>query len=187
MVWIDELWLYLNTDTDQVDDVAYAMQLARLHDWVKWCSRPHDVPIFAQKQRNTCYFYRYAANEPDTIFVRFDDDVIYIHPGTVASMVNHQLASTATATFPIIINNARVSYLLQKQGKIPDDWGEITDDCMDGVGWGNGAFATLLHQKLIGAIWNEDGGRGVLHPPPHADQERSVLHLLLRLQGQHLR
>ena len=58
---IDELWLYLNTDTDQADDVAYAIRLEQQHTWVKQFSRPSEVPIFAQKQRNTCYFYRYAA------------------------------------------------------------------------------------------------------------------------------
>src|SRR5690606_32691673 len=32
---VDEYWLYLNTDPDQVSDLRYAYQLARRYDWVK--------------------------------------------------------------------------------------------------------------------------------------------------------
>jgi hypothetical protein len=147
---VDEYILYMNTDDDQVSDREYGYRLAEEHDWIRIIERPERYP--GPKQRSTGYFYRYAT-DPQTVYVRLDDDVVYLHEGAVENLVRARLDMPApTAVFPIIINNAIASHFLQLCGKIPAEWGEVKQYCMDANGWANGAFAVKLHELLLDRI-----------------------------------
>lgn len=147
---VDEYVIYMNTDDDQVTDRAYGYQLAEEHDWIRIIERPERYP--GPKQRSTGYFYRYAT-DPGTIFVRLDDDIVYLHEAAIENLVRARLEMPApAAVFPIIINNAICSYFLQACGKIPREWGEVGMYCMDPVGWANGPFAVKLHTMLLDHI-----------------------------------
>ena len=153
---VDELWLYMNTDPGQVDDMSWAILTARKRSWVKLVQRPIKVVVHQRKQRNTGYAYRYMT-DPDTVYVRFDDDVVYVHEDTIATLALHKIYNPAvTCSFPIIINNAICSHFLQKDGKIPIEWGEVDLFCMDKNGWGNGQFAIKLHEQFLADIENDD-------------------------------
>lgn len=147
---VDEYILYMNTDDDQASDRAYGYALAEQYDWIRIIERPERYP--GPKQRSTGYFYRYAT-DPDTVFIRFDDDIVYVHESAVENLVRARLEMPAPATvFPIIINNAICSYFLQACEKIPREWGEVGMYCMDPVGWANGPFAVKLHELLLAHI-----------------------------------
>lgn len=147
---VDEYILYMNTDDDQVSDRAYGYALAEQYDWIRIIERPERYP--GPKQRSTGYFYRYAT-DPGTVFIRFDDDIVYVHESAVENLVRARLEMPApAAVFPIIINNAICSYFLQACGKIPREWGEVGMYCMDPVGWANGPFAVKLHELLLSHI-----------------------------------
>lgn len=149
---VDEYWLYMNTDPDQVEDVAYAHELAEEYPWIKLKSRPDRQPLHP-KQLNTGFFYLHAI-EPDTIYVRLDDDIVYVHEDAMERLASSKIASPwATAHFPIIWHNAICSYWLQKMGKIPESYGIVQSPyCMDPVGWGNAWFAEQIHRQLLGHI-----------------------------------
>lgn len=147
---VDEYILYMNTDDDQVTDRAYGYALAEQYDWIRIIERPERHP--GPKQRSTGYFYRYAT-DPGTVFVRLDDDVVYLHDDAVENLVRARLDMlTPTAVFPLIFNNAVVSHFLQLCGKIPAEWGEVKQYCMDPNGWANGPFAVKLHELLLNHI-----------------------------------
>jgi hypothetical protein len=147
---VDEYILYMNTDDDQASDRAYGYQLAEEHDWIRIIERPERYP--GPKQRSTGYFYRYAT-DPDTTYVRFDDDVVYVHEDAVENLVRARLEMPEpAAVFPIIVNNAICSYFLQACEKIPREWGEVGMYCMDPIGWANGPFAVKLHELLLDHI-----------------------------------
>lgn len=150
---IDELWLYLNTDPDQTSDLRYAYQLARAHPWVKIKDRPTGTVLQKPKQRNTGYAYRYMT-DPGTVYLRFDDDIVWVHPDTVPRLVRAKLEHPASmCVFPIIWNNAICSWFAQQLGKIPRDWGTVgAPYCMDPVGWANGQFAVNIHGLLLDHI-----------------------------------
>ena len=151
---VDEYILYMNTDDEQVADREYGYRLAEEHDWIRIIERPERYP--GPKQRSTGYFYRYAT-DPDTVYVRLDDDVVYLHEAAVENLVRARLEMPApTAVFPIIINNAICSHFLQLCGKIPAEWGEVKQYCMDSNGWANGAFAVKLHELLLNHIERGD-------------------------------
>jgi hypothetical protein len=148
---VDEWWLCINTDPGQVDDLSWMLSTHNRRPWVQLKERPEGVLVHSRKQRNTGYFYRYMT-DPDSVFVRFDDDVVYVHEDAIEKIVLNSLNNECVATFPMIINNAICSYFLQKDHKIPLDWGEVRLDCMDGNGWGNGQFAIDLHELFLAHV-----------------------------------
>lgn len=159
---LDEWWLCMNTDPNQASDVAYAYRLALgERTWIKRKDRPVGCPRITPKQRNTGYFYRYMT-DVDTIYVRFDDDMIYLHPKCLERLVRARIAmhDSTLGAFAWIWNNAIVSWYAQQHGKIPMDSGVVGEPfCMDPVGWANGQFAVNIHNQLLAAI-EESGGAG---------------------------
>lgn len=147
---VDEYILYMNTDDGQASDRAYGYALAEQHDWIRIIERPERHP--GPKQRSTGYFYRYAT-DPETVYVRFDDDVVFVDESAVENLVRARLQMPApTAVFPVIFNNAIVSHFLQACGRVPMEWGEVKPYCMDPMGWANGPFAVKLHELLLDHI-----------------------------------
>jgi hypothetical protein len=175
---VDEWWLCLNTDPGQADDLRYAYLLAAAHpDWIKIKDRPDGRPRRHPKQRNTGYFYEYMTDR-DTVFVRFDDDIIYVHEEAIPRLVTHRIEHGAgVASFPVMWNNSIISWYAQQSGAIPlagepdltDVSGlgkgtELADCyvwpkvggpyCMDPVGWADGRFAVAIHRLLLTAVEN---------------------------------
>lgn len=160
---VDEWWLCLNTDPQQVSDLRYAYDLARRYSWIKIQDRPAGCPRKHPKQRNTGYFYRLMTDR-DTVYVRFDDDIIYVHDDAVTHLVRHKLESPQLCSFALIANNAIVSWYLQAAGVIPAGgtqceinngyvWPRVGGPyCMDPVGWADGAFAVALHRLVLDHI-----------------------------------
>lgn len=154
---IDEWWLYLNTDADQVDDLVYAHELAETYDWVRLVERPNGYPVLTPKQKNTGYAYLYMADR-ETVYVRLDDDIVYLHYDAIANLVKSKvaLADSVLCAFPIIINNAIVSWHLQQQRRLPGPskgWESVQlPYCMDSVGWASGEFAVRLHEFVLDKI-----------------------------------
>jgi hypothetical protein len=154
---IDELWLYLNTDPDQVSDLRYAYGLAKRHKgFVRIIERPVDCPRQQPKQRNTGYAYRYMA-DPDTMFLRLDDDIVYVHPDAVEKLCTAKAALPGTlAAFALMWNNAIISWYAQHLDIIPKSFGVVQAPfCMDPVGWADGEFAVKIHRLLLD--WIEQG------------------------------
>jgi len=150
---LDEAWLCLNTDPDQTEDLAWAYRIVKERPWAKLRSRPQGVIHHPRKQRNTGYFCRYMT-DPDTIYLRFDDDIVYVHEDAIARLVLHAIHGEQACAFPIIINNAICSHFLQRDGRIPLEWGEVRLYCMDRKGWSSGKFAVQLHELLLSHIDN---------------------------------
>jgi hypothetical protein len=155
---VDEWWLCENTDEDQASDLAYGIKLAvKNKTWIKRKRRPDEVPMLTPKQRNTGYFYR-EMTDPDTVYVRCDDDIIYLHEQAVERLVRHRLqVGVGVASFPVMWNNSVVSWFLQQAGVIPREWGAVGGPyCMDPVGWANGQFAVKMHDRLLTFVQNGD-------------------------------
>lgn len=154
---LDEWQLWMNTDpTGQERDIEYAHELAEHFDWVTLKELPEGVIRESPKQLNTGSFYRYTT-DPGTIYLRFDDDIVYVHPDAIPNMVDAKVNQPGTlACFPIIWNNAICSWHLQARGVIPREYGVVKDAyCMDPIGWADPGFATRIHNLLLG--WIEEG------------------------------
>lgn len=150
---VDEYWLALNTDPDQVDDLRYGYQLAASKDFIKAKDRPAGLPFRTPKQRNTGSFVRYMT-DPDTVYVRFDDDIVYVHEHAIERLVRHKLATpSSVCSHPVMWNNSIISWFLQQAGIIPESYGKVGGPyCMDPIGWADGRFAVRIHQLLLDHI-----------------------------------
>lgn len=152
---VDEWWLCLNTDDSQTEDLKFAYRLARQFPWIKLQTRPAGLPRLHPKQRNTGYFCRYMT-DPNAVYVRLDDDIVYVHGSAVERLVRHKLQTPeAVASFPVMWNNAVVSWFAQQSGVIPRDFGVVGGPyCMDPMGWANGQFAVDIHRLLLDKVKN---------------------------------
>lgn len=147
---VDEWWLCLNTDPDQVSDLRYGYKLASQHQFITAKQRPSGTMRKTPKQRNTGYFYRYMIDS-DTVYVRFDDDIIFVHEDAIDTLVRHKIATPKSlCSFATMWNNSIVSWFAQQSGIIPKEFGEIKQMfCMDPMGWANGTFAVKIHELLL--------------------------------------
>jgi len=155
---LDEWMLFMNTDDHgQEDDIAQAENMAAHYPWIKLYPRPETDERHQHKQMYTKLFYRYCT-DPDTVYLRFDDDIVYVHENTIRSMVEQKTARPGTlGLFPIIWNNAICSWHLQQRGNIPNDvasgWPTVGQPyCMDPVGWADGGLAVRMHELLLERI-----------------------------------
>ena len=162
---VDEWWLCLNTDpTGQDNDLRYAYELAKRYPWVKVKDRPAGYPRRHPKQRNTGYFYLYMT-DPLTTFVRFDDDIVYVHEDAITRLATSAWERPESAcSFPIMWNNSIISWFAQQAGIIPEagshsngyTWPEVGGPyCMDAVGWANGRFGVEIHNLLLTTLEEE--------------------------------
>lgn len=177
---IDEAWLFMNTGPGQEKDEAYAHELAKRYDWIKIVEKPGPdspshwaIPPSWREgyrdpiQRNTGRAY-FLMQDPKTVYIRFDDDIVWVHRDAIEALVHSKLHSLdkTVAIFPIIINNAVSSWFLQREKKIPMEWGEVGRSAggngqfvsaVDPIGWGDPYFAEKLHTYALD--WMEgDGG-----------------------------
>ena len=149
---VDEIWLCLNVDDDQVDDLRYAYRLARGHRQTRIVERPRGLPRRHPKQRNTGQFYVHMT-DPDTTYLRLDDDIVYVHEDAIGNLARHSQASAGVlCSMATMWNNAVVTHFMQAAGIVPREWGEVRRYCMDPNGWANGAFAVKMHRLLLDTV-----------------------------------
>jgi len=151
---VDEWQLWQNTDPDQESDRQYATKLAEENDWIVEVPYPGDEEkrVFP-KQLNTGAFYQ-LCQEPDTVYVRMDDDIVWIHDKAIERLVESRLDNPYPfVVFPLIWNNATCSYFLQQGEQMPSWWGKVGSPyCMDHVGWADPEFAQAIHNHLLDQI-----------------------------------
>lgn len=152
---IDEVQIWLNTGPGQDDDLAWLYSLPGIYgDWVRLIPRRTDRTPDPSKQRNTGGFYIHTT-DPGTIYFRFDDDIVYIHPDYFTSMTQFRIAHPGYfLVFGHIWHNAIISYLDQQvHHNIGTEAGVVSEPfCMDPVGWRSGEFAEHIHRLLLQRI-----------------------------------
>ena len=152
-------WLLFN-NAYLPEDSTYADQLAAQWDWVE-VLREHGIahtisesasdPFKWSRPENISLFYKYMNEPDDTVYLRFDDDIVYIAENCIERWVRYRIEHPEPfAVFPTIINNVRTSYHMQQQGIVPE-WG-IKNDMYDKVAWKNLRYVHFLHEKALTAI-----------------------------------
>src|ERR1035437_3454219 len=148
---IDKWVLFNNPYT--IEDSTYAAQLAANYDWIEILNVGAVTSVRGAHQIASFYS---SLTETDCIYVRLDDDLIYIHENAIVNLVNYRIAHPQPfLVYPTIINNTRTSYQLQKHGLIPESWGIVEPILCAVTAWATPSFVLNLHQKAVAAI---DGG-----------------------------
>lgn len=165
----DELQIWVNT-TDP-SDLAYLRGLPSLDGRIRLVTLPD-----GEKPDGMYTIYRFFPNciDADTIYIRIDDDVVYIEPGLVEQLVRFRIRNEQPfIVFPVIINNAIITHILQAIGRIrlrP----YVSAYCMDEVGWRNPTVAEALHRSFLKALEAGDISRFKFRSRPIALSRMSI-------------
>jgi len=155
---VDRYDIWLNTE--DAKDRGFLEGLAEF-DRVRLLPVPGGV---VKSVESICGFHRDAIDE-DTIYVRLDDDVVWLEPGFFEALLRFRIDHPEYfLVMPLIVNNALCSWILQSQRKIAASK-YIRTYCMDGVGWRNPHFAASLHRLLLDLIRRGETQR--LHSGSH--------------------
>ena len=98
--------------------------------------------------------------EPDTIYFKLDDDIVWMEPGLIEKMVEFRVANPQYfLVSPLVINNSLSTYLLQVEEKL-----KLNEYCQASAShpvlWKSGNFAAELHtwfmdRYLVPGRWAE--------------------------------
>lgn len=93
-------------------------------------------------------FYRQCTDE-DAIYFKLDDDIVWLEPGSIEKMVKFRIDNPDYfLVSPLVINNARSTYLMQVKNKISLNRYFKSDTAFDILSR-SGEFAAQLHEWFL--------------------------------------
>lgn len=142
---VDEIHLWMNTTNKEDIDFAKSIE----SDFIKLIQLP-DGKTPTGDGKALCNFWQFC-REPDTIYVRFDDDIILVDDleSFIRFVDFRKEHPEYLLVYGTILNNAVVTHLQQNEGNIPLDLGNVKKECMDEVGWKDPLFAERLHRYIL--------------------------------------
>lgn len=144
---IDEYRIWVNTP-DQ-GDVAYFRGLRDTYPgWVTLDERFMNQPDVGKNENIHRFFM--ACRDRDTVYVRLDDDIVYIHPGAIETLVRKRLANPQCfLVYGNIVNNAVMTHLHQRIRAMPIVGKPVMYNAKDDIGWKNPIFARAVHENFL--------------------------------------
>jgi hypothetical protein len=109
-------------------------------------------------RRIGAFFGKYPADRA-TIFIRFDDDIVWIEPQAIERLLAFRIAHPDyLLVYANTVNNSLCSNLHQQQG-ILADCSTLEYECMGKQSWRNWVTAACAHRELLRAIEQNDTKR----------------------------
>lgn len=141
--YVDRYDIWINTHN--VADIEFFKQIAKKFKVVNLVWQPDGV-VNGNASINA--FYK-ACVEPDTIYFKLDDDIVWMEPGLIEKMIQFRIDNPQYfLVTPLVINNSLSTYLLQLAGKIQLDQ-YYNAESSHPILWKNGFFASALHNWFI--------------------------------------
>lgn len=140
---VDRYDIWINTHN--VADIEFFKQIAKKYPVVNLVWQPDGI-VNGNSTINA--FYK-ACTEPDTIYFKLDDDIIWMEPGLIEKMVQFRVENPQYfLVSPLVINNSLSTYLLQLEKKIKfHDY--YNSSASHSILWKSGQFASELHSWFI--------------------------------------
>jgi hypothetical protein len=174
---VDEIHLWVNTDAKS--DLEYFARMEREHLKIKrvYCSGELVKALYDATRDHWQFsdgifrFYRGCVAD-QTIYVKIDDDICFIHDQFFTNMCNAVLTreSTNYACTANVYNVPHVTKILQDRGTIDDTLGHSTGNPRCPFACTNGEFAGHLHEQFIQFVRN--GNLEALYFQPHQIEGR---------------
>jgi hypothetical protein len=152
---LDRWDLWVNT-TNQ-EDINYLNQLKNNDpEFINLILSEYSPNHWGHPSLSITPFWPHSTDE-DTVYVRFDDDVVYIADGTIENLVQFRLDNLKYFTiYPFIINNSQHSRNLQDRGLMTTEFGLVRSEqellgqgIYDPVGLYSVEFIRSLHQTFL--------------------------------------
>lgn len=143
----------------QQSDRLYIQELARRHDRIRIITLPATDGGNSSINR----FYGFC-DEPDTFYIKMDDDLVYLPPGLGSALFARARAERGTRLWwsPLVVNNAICTWLLKYFSQVTIE-AEVTAQAACRVGWRSAPFAENLHAAFLDAC--RQGGIAAFHVP----------------------
>ena len=143
-VW--QLWM----NTENQEDIDYCKSLENEYSWIK-C---YDLDIPYQGNLSIHTFFKYTT-ESNTIYIRLDDDIIYLEKNFIRKLANERTKDTEPfLIYGNIVNNAICDHIHQRIGALPINIGNMSYECMCPVAWENGQVAEQKHKNFFNHVKN---------------------------------
>ena len=142
----DTWQLWLNT-VDPVD-LEYMRKLAKENDWIiaRELTVPHNGNL-------SIYSFFPGASQPGTTYLRLDDDIVWLEPGFIKSIMAFREANPRPfLVYGNIVNNAITSHIFQRIGLVGFDHGLTSYQSSDKVGYMSVGFAESMHRALLSKV-----------------------------------
>jgi hypothetical protein len=144
----DELRVWANTIVES--DLTYIRSLPSLDQRIR-IEEPHQFRPNGTK--TICQFFK-NCTDVNTVYIRFDDDICFIEPGTIQALSQFRYENPEPFLIsPIVINNALFTYIHQVLGKLYFPY-KISANCLDPIAWKSPQFAEALHRIFLEAANN---------------------------------
>lgn len=143
---VDRYDIWMNTDHPA--DRKFLESLAQEFPRVRLV--PH--PSGARPSPQSIGAFHPAATDADTIYIRLDDDVVWLESGFFETLLRFRIDRPEHfMVMPLIVNNALCSFMMQSMGKISISR-LLSTNCFDRLGWRDPRFALQLHRFLLDLI-----------------------------------
>lgn len=144
---IDEIHFWENTCNEE--DLEFISQYEASTDKAKIIRI--ELKIVCNQIGHVSEFYSHYAEgfDDDTVFLKIDDDIVWIEEGAIESIVKFTINNPKyLVVFMNTINCPLIDHLHQRFGIYPDDTPFMPWDC-GSVGWHDAGLAYLKHMTLI--------------------------------------
>lgn len=153
---IDEIRYWVNTDEEA--DIEWMVEKSKQYDKIKLDFEFRYNPDI-KSNRNIGKFFKKCV-EKDTVYLRIDDDIVWMDCNYVEKMVNFRLKHpNYFLTYGNILNNAIVDYIHQRTNCFSDEFNKnirIEYNCLDPQGWSNPSVAEKKHMQFLYDIENNN-------------------------------
>jgi hypothetical protein len=144
-----EWHLWLNTVNKQ--DIEFCKKLEKNNSWIK----TFDLDERCDNNSSICSFFKHAVEE-DTVYIRFDDDVIFLENNFIKKFAEERLKNkTPFFIFPMIINNGNMGYHLQENDRV---WFPVkltyAENCLNEL-WKEPTFGEKIHRDFLLDVKND--------------------------------
>lgn len=150
---IDEVQLWDNVPPEQPDDRRWLYTLPKVFgDWVNLIEDGKPKPWPANRRQIARFWVN--CQDSDTLYFRFDDDIVYIHPGYFETLARHRLNLVPFLVFPQIWMSGLANYVNQHNREMfGTDYGAVPAFVYDNItSTVNVRFAEYVHRVLIEKI-----------------------------------
>lgn len=140
---VDRYDIWINTHNEA--DIEFFKRVAEKYPIVNLVWQPDGI-VNGNASINA--FYK-ACVEPNTIYFKLDDDIIWMETGLIERMAEFRINNPEYfLVSPLVINNSLSTYLLQLDGKLKLD-AYYNSDSSHPILWKSGEFAFELHRWFI--------------------------------------
>jgi len=143
---IDHHEFWINVPNENVEDRAFILGLCNMYPTM-FKAVEVDTPGMKIDAYRIAQFYK--TMEPDTMYIRLDDDIVYIEEGALLKLIDaRQRNQNPYLVFPTIVNNSIIAYHLQNCGYLSFN-PKLDGTNVLNFAWENAQFAEDIHERFL--------------------------------------